>query len=58
LYLRVATDAVLALDVEVGIRVEAGSGEVAVGAIASGRLARVDGAAADEFGGLVVADVK
>ncbi|CAI6088266.1 unnamed protein product [Clonostachys chloroleuca] len=58
LYLRIATDAVLALNPLVGIRVEAGSGEVAVGAIAGGRLARVDGAAADELGGFVVADVK
>ncbi|CAH0022375.1 unnamed protein product [Clonostachys rhizophaga] len=58
LYFRVATDAVLALDPLVGIRVEAGSSEIAVGAIAGACLARVDGAAADESGGFVVADVK
>lgn len=51
-------DALLRLDLVVGVLVEGGVGEVVVRADAVGCLAGVDGAAADEARGLVFADVE
>ncbi|CAG9990223.1 unnamed protein product [Clonostachys byssicola] len=58
LHLGGVADAELGLEGVEGVLVEGGVLEVVVRAFARGRLARVDGAAADELGGLVVADVE
>ncbi|CAH0043584.1 unnamed protein product [Clonostachys solani] len=58
LHLGGVADAELRLEGVEGVLVEGGVLEVVVGAGARRRLARVDGAAADELGGLVVADVE